>query len=335
MDNGTANATMLEVARLLAAQRGALRRGLRLAFWSGHSHGRYAGSAWYADHAWSELHRRCAVHLNIDSTGARGATDYSVLHATEEAQSFVEALVHDVTGQMAQARRFPRAGDQSFWGIGIPSALMSLSGIPRQDTDLARWMERLFGTAGFPWWWHTREDTIDKIDPDVLLLDTRVYVAAALRLCAAPLLPLDHARFARTLLATVEELGRPGSRWDATPALDAARRLVDRTEAFVRAVDTVAAQDRAERGRLEAANRTMVALSRALLPVFYTTGDRFHHDLAIPVPPLAGLQPARELSDLDPTSDRFRFAVAALVRERNRVVHALEEAVEAIDAFGP
>jgi Zn-dependent M28 family amino/carboxypeptidase len=73
MDNGTANATMLEVARLLAGRRSALRRGIRFAFWSGHSHGRYAGSAWYADHAWRELHQRCVVHLNIDSTGARGA----------------------------------------------------------------------------------------------------------------------------------------------------------------------------------------------------------------------------------------------------------------------
>ena len=78
MDNGSANATMLEVARLLAGRRDALRRGLRLAFWSGHSHGRYAGSAWYADHAWRDLHRRCILHLNVDSTGARGATDYSV-----------------------------------------------------------------------------------------------------------------------------------------------------------------------------------------------------------------------------------------------------------------
>ena len=32
MDNGTANATMLEVARLLAARRDALRRGIRFAF---------------------------------------------------------------------------------------------------------------------------------------------------------------------------------------------------------------------------------------------------------------------------------------------------------------
>jgi hypothetical protein len=333
MDNGTANATMLEVARLLAARRDALRRGLRLAFWSGHSHGRYAGSTWYADHAWMELHRQCAVHLNIDSTGARGATDYSVLHATEEAQSFVEKVVHDLTGQTARARRFPRAGDQSFWGIGIPSALMSLSGIPKQDTDLSRWMERLFGTAGFPWWWHTREDTIDKIDPEILALDTRVYVAAALRLVGGPVLPLDYARFARAILATVEEVGPAGGRWDAGPALDAARRLAERAGAFGEAV-AAAAGPGAVPARLEAANRAMVALSRILIPLFYTTGDRFHHDLAIPVPPLAGLQPGRGLSGLDPASDSFRFAVAALIRERNRVVHALEEAVGVIDAFG-
>ena len=82
MDNATANATMLEIARLLAERRETLRRGIRFAFWSGHSHGRYAGSAWYADHAWRELHARCVLHLNVDSTCARGATDYSVLHAT-------------------------------------------------------------------------------------------------------------------------------------------------------------------------------------------------------------------------------------------------------------
>src|SRR5262249_3984609 len=192
----------------------------------------------------------------IDSTGARGATDYSVLHATEDAQSFVESVVHDVTGQTARARRFPRAGDQSFWGIGIPSALMSLSGIPRQDTDLSRWMERLFGTAGFPWWWHTREDTIDKIDADVLALDTRVYVAAALRLVGSPVLPLDYVRFARAILTTVEELGSPGGEWDAGPMLDAARRFAERAGAFAAAVDA-AAGGPGDVSRVEAANQAM------------------------------------------------------------------------------
>ncbi|MGH7265071.1 MAG: M28 family peptidase, partial [Candidatus Rokuibacteriota bacterium] len=275
MDNGTANATMLEVAGLLAGRRGELRRGMRFAFWSGHSHGRYAGSAWYADHAWGELHRRCVLHLNVDSTGARGATDYSVFHATEEAQDFAEAVVRDLTGQEGRARRFSRAGDQSFWGAGVPSAFMSLSGIPRQDTELSRAMERLVGTAGLPWWWHTREDTVDKIDPEVLLLDTKVYVAAALRLVSAPVLPLAPARLARALLATLEDLqAAAGGRFDLGPAVDAARRLASRAEAFQATLDRLAG-GRPAPDRLDLANRALMRLSRTLVPLAYTTGDRF------------------------------------------------------------
>ena len=279
---------------------------IRLAFWSGHSHGRYAGSAWYADHAWMELHRRCAVHLNIDSTGARGATDYSVVHATEDAQSFVEKVVHDVTGQTPRARRFSRAGDQSFWGIGVPSALMSLSGIPKQDTDLSRWMERLFGTAGFPWWWHTREDTIDKIDADVLALDTRVYVASALRSsagrCCRSITCGSRARSSRG--------GGAAGRGGRALGPRAGPRGGPRTRASGlrgsrRAVDDAASGRRTRRAR-EAANRAL--MRRLAGPGAAGLHDRrpLPHDLAIPMPPLAGLQRARELSGLDPTSDGFQ-----------------------------
>src|SRR5688500_6613614 len=66
MDNATANATMLEVARLMAAQRTRLRRGVRVLFWSGHSHGRYSSSAWYADNFFVELDERCVAHVNAD-----------------------------------------------------------------------------------------------------------------------------------------------------------------------------------------------------------------------------------------------------------------------------
>jgi len=330
MDNGTANATMLEVARLLAGRRDALRRGIRFAFWSGHSHGRYAGSAWYADHAWRELHQRCVLHLNVDSTGARGATDYSVLHATEDAQRFAETVVADVTGQRSRGRRFSRAGDQSFWGVGVPSAFMSLSGLPKQDTDLSRAMERLVGSAGFPWWWHTRDDTIDKIDADVLALDTKVYLASALRWLNAPVLPLDHSRAVRGLLAELEALqAAAGARFDLAPAVDAARALVERLD---RAGVALAGVDaRTPAAKLDAINRGLMRLSRALVPLSYTTGDRFTHDLALPIPPLAGLQRVRELAALDPDTDAFKFARAALVRERNRAVHAFDTAASAAE----
>ena len=326
MDNGTANATMLEVARLLASRRDALRRGIRFAFWSGHSHGRYAGSAWYADHAWRELHQRCVVHLNVDSTGARGATDYSVLHTTEDAAAFAESVVADVTGQRARGRRFSRAGDQSFWGAGVPSAFMSLSGLPKQDTELSRAMERLVGSAGFPWWWHTKDDTVDKIDDEVLVLDTKVYLASALRWLNAPVLPLDHGRAARSVVAELEALqAAAGARFDLTPALEAARGLVERLERLAPALAG------AEPSRAEALNRGLMRLSRLLVPLAYTSGDRFTHDLALPIPPLAGLQRARELAALEPSPDAFRFARAALVRERNRVVHALDSAASVVD----
>jgi N-acetylated-alpha-linked acidic dipeptidase len=76
-------------------------------------------------------------------------------------------------------------------------------------------------------------------------------------------------------------------------------------------------------------------LSRVLVPLAYTTGDRFTHDLALPIPPLAGLQRARELAALDPDSDTFKFARAALVRERNRAVHALDSAASVADELLP
>jgi hypothetical protein len=139
-------------------------------------------------------------------------------------------------------------------------------------------------------------------------------------------LPLDHRRAAQSLVAELEALqAAAGARFDLAPALDAARALRDRLE---RLADVVAA---APASRHETLNRGLMRLSRLLVPLAYTTGDRFTHDLALPVPPLAGLQRARELAALDPDADAFKFARAALVRERNRAVHALDSAATVAD----
>ena len=57
MDNASGNACGLEIARILAplARAGKLRRGIRIVNWSGHSHGRYAGSTAYCDAHFEEL----------------------------------------------------------------------------------------------------------------------------------------------------------------------------------------------------------------------------------------------------------------------------------------
>src|SRR4029453_17520264 len=110
----------------------------------------------------------------------------------------------------------------------------------RQDTDLSRAMERLVGSAGFPWWWHTKDDTIDKIDPDVLVLDTKVYVASALRWLNAPVLPLDHARAVQALLGELEALqAAAAAHFDLAPALQAARALGERLERVAAGLEAV------------------------------------------------------------------------------------------------
>lgn len=130
MDNGSANATMLEAARLLAEAREGWQRGLRLCFWSGHSHGRYSGSAWYADEYWDELDRRCVAHVNVDSTGGENASVLTNSSVIDELKGVVAETVAAVSGQQHLGRRHGRAADQSFWGVGIPSMFGSLSHQP-------------------------------------------------------------------------------------------------------------------------------------------------------------------------------------------------------------
>jgi hypothetical protein len=72
-------------------------------------------------------------------------------------------------------------------------------------------------------------------------------------------------------------------------------------------------------------------LSRILIPVSYSATDRFDMDPAESIPPFARLQPVGKLSAMDPESHGFKFLERKMVRERNRVCHALIEAVGCID----
>ncbi|HEX7102717.1 MAG TPA: M28 family peptidase, partial [Nitrolancea sp.] len=108
MDNGTANATMIEVARIMAQHRDTMRRGIRFCFWSGHSHARYAGSAWYADNFWHDLYDHCVAHVNVDSVGGNGATILSQGNSMSEVREFVSDVIEQIAGQELAARRFGR-----------------------------------------------------------------------------------------------------------------------------------------------------------------------------------------------------------------------------------
>ncbi|MBX6350928.1 MAG: M28 family peptidase [Clostridia bacterium] len=334
MDNGGANATMLEVARLVATRAGSWRRSLRVVFWSGHSQGRYSSSTWYADHRFFELEGRALAHVNVDSTGGRGNTVVCDTTAAAELSPLAREALAEEAGQPFCGRRMERAGDQSFWGIGVPSMFGNLSAQPLGADANA--MGAVLGggahSAGTGWWWHNPADTVDKLDPEILRRDTAVFLHAVWRLLAEPVVPLDFRPYADEARAFAEEQAQAlEGRFDLSGLARAARELRRAAESF----ETAARDARAgaDPERAPAADRALLRASRALVPVAYTTGDRFGHDPALAQPPFPALADLPRLVSLPPDCDEHKFLATRLRRAANRVEAAWREGASALAAF--
>ena len=315
MDNAAANAAQLGIARLLSEHGDSLYRGIRLAFWSGHSHGRYSGSAWYADHCWQDLFDNCAAHVNVDSLGARGAVDLSETPTMAETYGFAGQIIAEASGQKLKYFRMGRSSDQSFWGIGVPSMFDVLSVHP-SDGSSDEHRGRL-GPWSLGWWWHTPEDTIDKLDAELLQRDARIYAATIWDLCVAPRLPFDYSAAAREMQAAIGVYGRLAP---VSIELGALAELAGATAESIARFNSVV-----PKLSPEAVNATLHELGHLLIPVNYTEAGPFDQDLAIASEPVPGLASARQFGELH-TQTSVHVAATKLTRQRNRVGAALNAA---------
>jgi N-acetylated-alpha-linked acidic dipeptidase len=324
-DNATGDAAMLEIARVLWQHRDKLERSVRIAWWPGHSTGRFAGSTWYADEFALDLARNCLAHLNCDSPGCRDATDYIMIPWMAENAGFVRGVVRDAAGKDADGKRPSQSSDFSFNNIGITGFFSSSSRIPKKEIE-RRGYYYVMGNGG-NLEWHTDDDQMPVADRDILLTDIKVYLLAAFRLANAPLLPWDWrallAEFDRTL---ADYAKAAGSRFDLAPARAAVKALDHELTGFAAA---------AAAGRIPsaAANEVLLKLSHLLVPLNYTRGTRWRRDLSVPAPPLTALAVAAELDRYPPSA--LPFAQTHLKRGLNQVVAALEEARERVAAALP
>lgn len=319
MDNGSANATMLEVARTLAPQRHRMRRHLRLCFWSGHSQGRYSGSAWYADQNWHELERDCAVHVNVDSTGGQGNTLLTQAPAASELSGLAHDVIFTHSGQNHSGVRMARNSDQSFWGIGVPS----LFGILSSQTAETPGVRNALG-----WWWHTPHDKIERIDPALLLRDTRIYTEALGRLLCDDFLPLDISAQAADLVSILEEIALPS---DSDVPLAA---LLADADSLKRALSAFQQDIPANSQAGLKRDRTLMRVSRELVPLDYTCGDRHQHDPALPLAKWPSLDPLRALALEKPGSNAFLLRQGPAVHSANRLLAGLRRARAHLDNEG-
>jgi len=329
-DTGGSDASILEMARVLQAHRGELERGVRFAWWPGHSFGRYAGSAWYVDHAWADLDAHCVAYTNLDGPGRRGSRiDAVSVSAWPGLLDYARESAPRITGKPAGGARAGGAGrvfrpgrdsDSSFQGLGVPFISIGVPGPANGSPDL--------DAAGRIEYWHAPDDTIDKLDMKVLELDTEYRVGQLYDLATQGVLPHTLAPIAASYLAVLQDLAAAGgSTFDLSTTIAAARAF----SAVAGRFD--AASPPLDAAGIETRNRLVVQLTHALNSTLYTTTGRFDQDPAAAEPVLPLLARVKDLPSLSADSDDFGFLITTLTRGRNAVEATLGQATTAIETY--
>ncbi len=314
-DTATGNASLLEVARVLNENREGLRRSVRIAWWPGHSTGRYSGSTWYADNFYEDLYQNAIGYMAIDSPGVRSATELEP-EGMWELKGFIESVMLERTEFKGDINRSYRYNDEAMWGIGVPS-LTVYPAIPLDSPDRAKDA----GGSAYGYWWHTSEDSFDKADRELMVRDTKIFLAMLWPLATQEVLPYDFEPVGAQMKARLAELSKEaGQSWDFGP-------LLASIEEFSSASRVLQARSSSAQGdAIAAVNEDAVAVSRTINPVLFTMAGPFHHDPARQFPLFPGLSAVHELAKMDLASDEAGFIETELLRETNRIERALVRA---------
>ena len=166
--NSCGNAAMLELARVFMKHKSSLRRSIMFAFWDGHEIAEAAGSTWFVDKYWANLNRNCIAYINIDSPGLKGASVY-VARAPPETWDLIDRIGEEFNINIK--KYMPRkTGDNSVLGIGIPYIGIMATYTERELREILNW-------ATLGWWYHSNEDTLDKVDNELLMEHLKLYAS--------------------------------------------------------------------------------------------------------------------------------------------------------------
>lgn len=323
LDNASGNAAMLEIAKAAYRQRDILTAGVKVLFWAGHSDGRYSGSDWWADHNWQDIYENAIVNFNIDSIGALGSTWIGQIFSSAQCFDIGQEIVQSYSDQVAQYARIQRNGDQSFWAHGVPSLFQVLSLLPPSEQSSDTFV------AGLPWYWHTTQDTSDKVGRDELAADAQIYLEAIMQFATRGAYPF---RFSTVASEMRENLIAASA---SLPLGQAGQELVELLEGIVEAAGEFDREtDRIRRDALRSGvvdreavvrrRKAAMEINQRIIPAHYCLDDGFHPDPALPGKPFPGLYRQPEPTERD-SEFRLHAYGRGLRRELNRIRWMLVE----------
>jgi len=313
-DNGTANAGMLEMARVFQTHRKELHRSIRIAWWPGHSNGRYTGSAWYCDHYWNDLYQHCIAHLNLDLLGAKETDQTLAVRTTGlEGKEFIQSLTA-LTDPRAEFiyGRISRGADQSFWGTNIPYHINL-----RYEVR----PERRISSAPGPgrYWWHTEEDTYDKVDLSVLEKEIKIITSIVFALAEADRLPINLNEYFGRIEQELEWLSEKS---DYRNEILAVKDLFFQVYQVWNHV--VSSEDVSE-------ERKNVILQRAggvINRLMQSSGSPYEQDPAFAYGSLHLFGESSRLKKAESPTELYLFYDTSFCRQKNRIITELNELLE-------
>jgi hypothetical protein len=326
--NAVGSSVKLELARILWANRRKFRHNIWVAFWPGHETGIMEGSSWFVDRFWEELSRDCIIYLNVDSPGLK---DADIFTATTSPQvfRFHQKVTREVLGQkITEYLRVARTGDQSFFGVGVPS----ING--RHNPTPERKKEWHGATLG--WWYHSAKDTWDKMDADNLVSDARMYLSYTLHLAENVLLPFEYVFSADEILSRLQEVQKlGGEEFDMAREIKWARAYRQRALKLRQLTEKLAKEKPAKKMKaISEVNDCLMQISRILTPVVSTVKGKYGQDtygLSALSKPIPVLESVKDYLNFPADSAERKLLMTRLTREKNKIFDALRGVVELID----
>ena len=244
-----------------------------------------------------------------------------------QAWDLAKDVIEGQTGAAFSGKRMARNADQSFFGVGITSIFGTFS-----EQDISTVGDSLsfrYGegsrAGGLGWWWHTEHDTIDKISPELLVRDCRLYAAVLWRLLTAPALPFVIGRAVEEMKQTVERLqDKLVGTFDFAPLQKRLDEIAGKAADFD-ALCRAAAEPGEE---AEALVERQMKLCRNIVRLVYHENDVYDFDLCGPLYPLPNLECGERLAASMEGSSRYYLYLTQLQKGYNRVMEYCGQILE-------
>lgn len=316
-DNAASDAIMLEFARVFWQHRNKLNRSIKIAWWSGHSDGRYAGSSWFCDHEWADLRKNCVAHLNLDLAGCKGADQIVCRTTLMEGFEFTASLIEEFTGRRPE-KYIPmvRGADQSFFGVNVPIAIMpKYEPLPQNRVSSC--------PSGGPWW-HTDQDTIDKLDKSILIRDAMLNGTLAYLIVNSHMLPVEMSGFTAEMKNILDDIS---AGLDQAFDLSSVYRQLEMTGAAIKKLENWL--------EIHPENSDDIIKDTAgeLTRLVYSQGSRYYHDPAVEQKPFPAIAALKGLSAENCSQLYFLAAKNTFKRQCNRIIGQLSTIEKRITSF--